>query len=216
MSIFYFWICESHAYGLRWMHSLHQAPIDSILEKTILSAILRYCIHMHPNEPFIYNNHKLKASKSATLSEEHFDNQKLITTTHHHFQHSAHHSPTPSASFFNANWRLHLRLNAEKQTGNQSNIDSEDVLRCWTMFSALIVGLLNLYKLLQSKWNNHENMMATPGWSELPTIGLREWNNDGSWTHFGVSHVVQVCRRKTCEAVSTLKTMGCAIPSVQT
>lgn len=65
-----------HTGVLRWMHPLHQGPIDSILEQTIL----RYCIQ-NGSKWTVYNSSKLKASKSVTLSEEHFDNHKLITTT---------------------------------------------------------------------------------------------------------------------------------------
>lgn len=122
------------------MHSLRQGPIDSILEETIL----RYRVQMHPKELWKYSNHELKASKSATLSEEHFDNHKLITTTISSSTLPMDHPP--QVPYFPC------QLDASPKV--QCWETNREPMRHWqwgrfemlNMFSPLIVGLLTLVK----------------------------------------------------------------------
>lgn len=77
----------------------------------------------------------------------------------HFFQHSAHGSPTPSASFFNANWRLHLSSMLRNKQGTNETLTvrtSWDVERCFSLDSWFTHSPF-------SNYHDCENMLATPG-----------------------------------------------------
>lgn len=106
---------------------------------------------------------------------------------HHVFQHSAHGSPTPSASFFNANWRLHLRLNAEKArktTGNQWDIHGEK--ESWDVETVFCLGSWFTQPL--QIFIPNETIMKT-WWQLQVEVNYQELDFENGTT-MGVKHIL--------------------------
>ena len=154
------------------MHPLHQGPIDSILEQTIL----RYCVQMHPNEPF-----------TAIISSMHQNLRHLakntLTTINWQLPCNAASLPEfcpslthPKCLLFRCQLEASPEVNAEK-TKKTTPSQRMSVLRCWKWCS------LDSWFTNPSQNTIPNKTMQLQDCSEWPRIGTWELNKNESWKH---------------------------------
>lgn len=152
------------------MHPLHQGPIDSILEQTILL----YCVQMHPNERFtaiISSMHQnLRHWAKNTLTTINWQlpcsiTSRILPITH-----------PPQVPPFRCQLEASPEVNAEK-TKKTTPSQRMSVLRCWRWCS------LDSWFTNPSQISIPNKTMQLQDCSESPRIGTWELNKNDIWKH---------------------------------